>query len=84
MRILLVSPRSEYPEAIPGWILIPQLSLKILQALSPNGHQVVTAEEDSAPVPWSEQWDLVGITVMTATAPRAYKLAREFRERGAG
>ncbi|MFA5098540.1 MAG: radical SAM protein [Candidatus Margulisiibacteriota bacterium] len=83
MRILLISPRSEYPEAIPGWILIPQLSLKILKALSPNGHQVVTVEEDSAAIPRSEKWDLVGITVMTATAPRAYKLARDFRNQGA-
>jgi radical SAM superfamily enzyme YgiQ (UPF0313 family) len=83
MRILLVSPRSDYPEAIPGWILIPQLSLKILKALSGNGHQVVTVEEDSASIPQEGKWDLVGITVMTATAPRAYRLAREFRRQGA-
>ena len=83
MRILLVAPRSEYPEAIPGWILIPQLSLLILEALSGNGHQVVTVEEDSASIPRDGKWDLVGITVMTATASRAYALAREFREQGA-
>jgi radical SAM superfamily enzyme YgiQ (UPF0313 family) len=83
VRILLVAPRSEYPEAIPGWILIPQLSLKILKALSPNGNQVVTVEEDSAPIPLTEKWDLVGISVMTATATRAYRLAREFRKQGA-
>lgn len=83
MRILLVAPRSEYPEAIPGWILIPQLSLLILEALSGNGHQVVTVEEDSASIPREGKWDLVGITVMTATASRAYALAREFRERRA-
>ena len=82
MRILLVSPRSEYPEAIPGWILIPQLSLKILKALSSDGHQVMTVEEDTAPIPQSGKWDLVGITVMTATAPRAYQLARDFRNQG--
>jgi radical SAM superfamily enzyme YgiQ (UPF0313 family) len=83
MRILLVAPRSEYPEAIPGWILIPQLSLIILETLSGNGHQVVTVEEDLAPIPLEEKWDLVGITVMTATASRAYALARAFRKRGA-
>jgi len=81
MRILLVAPRSEYP--IPGWIRIPQLSLVILEALSGNDQQVVIAEEDLAPIPLEEKWDLVGITVMTATAPRAYVLARAFRERGA-
>jgi radical SAM superfamily enzyme YgiQ (UPF0313 family) len=83
MRILLIAPRSEYPEAIPGWILIPQMSLLILEALSGNGHQVTTVEEDSAPIPPAGKWDLVGITVMTATASRAYALAKEFRGRGA-
>jgi radical SAM superfamily enzyme YgiQ (UPF0313 family) len=83
MRILLISPRSEYPEAVPGWILIPQLSLKILKALSPNGKQVMIVEEDSAAIPQSGKWDLVGISVMTATASRAYKLARDFRNQGA-
>ncbi|MCL4500642.1 MAG: B12-binding domain-containing radical SAM protein [Deltaproteobacteria bacterium] len=83
MRILLIAPRSEYPEAIPGWILVPQMSLLILEALSSNGHQVTIVEEDSAPIPRGEKWDLVGITVMTATASRAYALAREFRAQGA-
>ncbi|MCL4503299.1 MAG: B12-binding domain-containing radical SAM protein [Deltaproteobacteria bacterium] len=83
MRILLIAPRSEYPEAIPGWILIPQMSLLILEALSGNGHQVTTVEEDSAPLPQGGKWDLVGITVMTATASRAYALAKEFRAQGA-
>lgn len=68
MRILLVAPRSDFPDSIPGWIRIPQMSLLILEKLSGNGHQVVTIEEDSAPLPLDETWDLVGITVMTATA----------------
>ncbi len=83
MRILLIAPRSYFPEVTPGWLHIPQMSLLILEALSGNEHQVVIVEEDKAPLPLAEKWDLVGITVMTATAPRAYALAKTFRERGA-
>jgi radical SAM superfamily enzyme YgiQ (UPF0313 family) len=89
MRILLVAPSLEYPVVTPGWDLrpgwlgIPQMSLLILQALSGDEHEVVIAEEEREPVPLTEPWDLVGITVMTATAPRAYKLSEWFRKRGA-
>lgn len=83
MRILLVAPRSDFPDSVPGWIRIPQMSLLILEKLSGNGHHVVTIEEDSAPLPIDEKWDLVGITVMTSTARRAYALSKMFRERGA-
>ncbi|MBM4289540.1 MAG: B12-binding domain-containing radical SAM protein [Deltaproteobacteria bacterium] len=89
MRILLISPRLEYPvtapgwEARPAWLNLPQMSLLILKALSPEKHQVTTVEEEREAIPWSGTWDLVGITVMTATAPRAYKLAKIFRATGA-
>jgi radical SAM superfamily enzyme YgiQ (UPF0313 family) len=59
------------------------MSLLILEALSGNGHRVTIVEEEWDPLPLGEKWDLVGITTMTATAPRAYELAKIFRERGA-
>jgi radical SAM superfamily enzyme YgiQ (UPF0313 family) len=83
MRILLLAPRSNYPDVTPGWLYIPQMTLLVLQALSGNEHHVVIAEEDRAPLPLDEKWDLVGITAMTATAPRAYALAKRFRRDGA-
>jgi radical SAM superfamily enzyme YgiQ (UPF0313 family) len=83
MRILLLAPRSVFPHVTPGWLLIPQMSLLILEALSGDSHQVRIVEEESEAVPWDEHWDLVGITVMTATAVRAYDLAERFRSRGA-
>ena len=42
MRILLVAPAPDFPDSIPGWIRIPQMSLLILEKLSGNGHHVVT------------------------------------------
>jgi radical SAM superfamily enzyme YgiQ (UPF0313 family) len=89
MRILLVSPRLEYPftapdwEDRPAWLGLPQMSLLILKALSGQQHQVTVVEEERETIPWGEKWDLVGITVMTSTAPRAYKLADRFRTAGA-
>jgi radical SAM superfamily enzyme YgiQ (UPF0313 family) len=89
MRILLVSPRLEYPftapdwEDRPVWLGLPQMSLLILQTLSGGEHQVTVVEEEREAIPWEGKWDLVGLTVMTATAPRAYKLARRFRAAGA-
>ena len=82
MKILLISPRSEYHEVTPGWLSIPQMSLLILEALTPPEHQIVAVEEEVEPVPVNGVWDLVGISVMTATATRAYRLADEFRSRG--
>ena len=82
MRILLVSPKSVFPDVTPGWLRIPQMSLAILEALTPPQHDVRIVEEEVEQIPNGE-WDLVGISVMTATAPRAYELSQHFRARGA-
>ena len=82
MRILILAPRSNFPEPTPGWLRIPQLALAVLEALTPEGHEVRVVEEEFEPLPLDEHWDLIGITTMTATAQRAYELARRFRERG--
>lgn len=82
MRILLVSPRSDFPDITPGWLRIPQLSLHILAALTDPEHEVSIVEEEYEPMPLGEHWDVVGITVMTATALRAYELASIFRSKG--
>ncbi len=82
MRILLIAPRSDFPDTTPGWLRVPQMTLLILEALTPAPHHVTLVEEEADPIPWDEAWDLVGITVMTATAPHSYLLAGKFRERG--
>jgi radical SAM superfamily enzyme YgiQ (UPF0313 family) len=82
MRILLVSPKSNFPDATPGWMRIPQLTLPILAGLSPSEHEVSMVEEEFEPLPLNGHWDVVGITAMTATAPRAYELASLFRRNG--
>lgn len=84
MRILLISPkRTGLHDATPGWLRIPQLPLSILAALTPPEHEVLTVEEEIEHLPEDEKWDVVGITSMTATAPRAYELAGMFKRSGA-
>ena len=83
MRILLVSPKSNFPDVSPGWLRVPTLTLAMLAALTPPEHEVTIAEEDHNRLPLDEHWDVVGITAMTATAPRAYALASLLRRRGA-
>jgi radical SAM superfamily enzyme YgiQ (UPF0313 family) len=83
MRVLLVSPKSNFPDVTPGWLRIPQLTLPILAGLTPPEHEVVMVEEEFERLPLDGHWDVVGITAMTATAPRAYELASLFKHNGA-
>jgi radical SAM superfamily enzyme YgiQ (UPF0313 family) len=58
------------------------LSLLTVAAETPSGVRVEIADEQIDDIPWDGDWDLVGITCMTAAAPRAYEIARRFRCRG--
>ncbi len=62
--------------------MMPQLSLYILEGLTPNEHEVRILEEETEPIDLDQECDLVGISCMTANAPRAYDLCREFKKRG--
>ncbi len=83
MRILLMSPRSSITQRTSSWLRIPQLSLSVLAGLTPPGHDVSIVEEEFESTPSAEHWDLVGMTTMTASSMRAYRLARRFQECGA-
>ena len=62
---------------------LPQLSLGLIGALTPKDIPVRYIDENMEEINFDDAADLVGITAMTSTAPRAYKIAREFRKRGA-
>jgi radical SAM superfamily enzyme YgiQ (UPF0313 family) len=90
MRILLVLPagesvrvtsaRSEVPKR--AMLRFSVLSLTTVAALTPRRHEVRIVDENVEPIDFACDVDLVGITFMTALAPRAYEIAREFRARG--
>ncbi len=81
MKILLISPSVDTKKRTNKQLLIPQLALYILEGLTPPEHQVVVIEEERVDIDLDQECDLVGISCMTANAPRAYELAKEFKKR---
>jgi len=59
------------------------LNLCIAAALTPRKHRVEIVDESVRPVDFSEPADVVGISVMTCTAKRAYEIADRYRAKGA-
>lgn len=89
MKILLIAPASGSWKGVSRRTFFngktfrfSMLSLLTVAALSPGDAEVVIVDEQIEEIPFDEEFDLVGITVMTAAAPRAYEIARRFRSRG--
>ncbi|ODS59375.1 MAG: hypothetical protein ABS36_00075 [Acidobacteria bacterium SCN 69-37] len=88
LRIALISPKGPLYRHRGGiWkksLRYQPLTLTTLAALIPNElpHEVVLYDEGIEDVPVDLQADLVGITVITGTAPRAYELSDGYRRRG--
>jgi radical SAM superfamily enzyme YgiQ (UPF0313 family) len=90
LKILLVLPAGESvrvtranPE-VPrrGMLRFSVLPLTVVAALTPREHEVHIVDENVEPVDFDVDCDVVGISFMTALAPRAYEIAAEFRRRG--
>ena len=63
-------------------IRFPQLTMPLLAALTPADVDVHHTDEIVSAVKFSREFDLVGITTTTCSAPHAYEIADEFRNRG--
>lgn len=82
MKILLISPAVNAVKRTNKGLRMPQLALYIIEGLTPPEHEVKLVEEEAEILDFDEPCDLVGISCMTATAPRSYKIAGEFKRRG--
>ncbi|MFO7656360.1 MAG: cobalamin-dependent protein, partial [Bacteroidales bacterium] len=82
MKILLISPAVDAAKRTNKGLRMPQLAMYILEGLTPAEHTVKVIEEEAEPLSFDEPCDLVGISCMTANAPRSYEIAREFKKRG--
>jgi len=90
MKILLVLPAGEKVRVTPERPRVPRramlrfsvLPLTVVAALTPREHEVRIVDENVEPLDFDVACDVVGVTFMTALAPRAYDIAREFRRRG--
>ena len=81
-RIHLISPSSRNPGNKGKAFHIPQMGLALLAALTPSDIDVSITDELVEPINFDNKVDLVGITVSTKTAVRAYEIADDFRSRG--
>ncbi len=82
MKILLLSPVQNSEARTPRAIRIPEISLNLIKALTPDKDEVRIVQEETEDIDLEADCDLVGISCMTSNAPRAYELAGEFRRRG--
>ncbi|MEA3401609.1 MAG: radical SAM protein [Armatimonadota bacterium] len=85
MEICLIAPEAARVHGDPerlGQPLFPPLGLMTLAALTPSEHNVTIIDESVEPVDPESEPDVVGLTAMTAAAPRAYQLGDHFRARG--
>jgi len=82
-RLLLISPVAK--NSLMGTnfnFRLPVLGLLKVAALTPASWQVTILDEKVESLDLEQEADLVGITTMTALAPRAYEIADHFRRRG--
>lgn len=82
MKILLISPTIDAEKRTNKGLMMPQLALYILEGLTPCEHEVKIVEEEAEDIDLEYECNLVGISCMTANAPRAYELCHEFKKRG--
>jgi len=86
-KLLLVDP---YPRENPYHlgpserkaIWFPKLSLPTIAAYTPENWEVEIQDEAVREIDFEYPADMVGISIMTCYAPRAYEIAAEFRKRG--
>jgi len=90
MKILLVLPAAESVRVTRerpavtdrAMLRFSVLPLTAVAALTPREYPVRIVDENVEALDFDTDADVVGVTFMTALAPRAYEIAREFRARG--
>jgi len=90
MKILLILPAGENVRVTRERPVVPRramlrfsvLPLTTVAALTPPEHNVRIIDENVEALDFDADCDAVGVTFMTALAPRAYDIAREFKARG--
>jgi len=86
-RLLLVDPyprnnryRLTASERRAVWF--PKLSLPTIAAYTPEHWDVDLVDEAVEDIDFDDPCEMVGLSIMTCYAPRAYEIAKEFRKRG--
>ena len=81
MKIKLIAPHEQREDTISSPFKLQRVNLPLLAALTPPGHTMTIVEEAFAPDDINQDVDLVGITVLTELALRAYHIADTYRQK---
>jgi radical SAM superfamily enzyme YgiQ (UPF0313 family) len=82
MKIKLIAPHEHREDALSSPFKLQRVNLPLLAALTPPGHTITIVEEAFSPDDIDQDVDLVGITVLTEFALRAYHIADTYRQKG--
>jgi radical SAM superfamily enzyme YgiQ (UPF0313 family) len=84
MKIKLIAPHEQSEQNISSaeTFKVQKVNLPLLAALTPPEHEIKIVDEAFTPDNINEEVDLVGITVMTDLALRAYQIADTYRQHG--
>jgi radical SAM superfamily enzyme YgiQ (UPF0313 family) len=83
VRVLVISPDRNHHLRLPEKPIFPLLGPLVVAGLfDRDRYDVRFVDETVEAIDFDEPADLVCLTAMTATAPRAYEIARRFRDRG--
>jgi len=82
MKIKFIAPREHREDSLSSPFKLQRVNLPLLAALTPPGHTVTIVDEAFAPDDTDQEVDLVGITVLTELAPRAYQIGDSYRSKG--
>jgi radical SAM superfamily enzyme YgiQ (UPF0313 family) len=84
MLVNLISPRSptEGTTSREKAVLFSRLTLATVAATFPEDVEIRIINDSMDMIDFDEKVDMVGITAMTSTVPRAYEIADKFREKG--
>jgi radical SAM superfamily enzyme YgiQ (UPF0313 family) len=79
MKLKLISPKSRLGEQRYPF---PPYPLMVIAGLTPKDIEVVIEDESVEDLNFDEPVDIVGITVLTATAKNSFRIADRYREKG--
>jgi len=82
MQVLLIQPAHYTFVRVFRRVWMNPLTIAAVAACLPPDANAVVIDENVEPIDFEAPVDLVCITAMTTTAPRAYEIADEFRRRG--
>jgi len=82
MKLELIVPATQESFLNQKKALCPPLGLAMVAALTPSEVDVLLTDENVSVIDFQKEIDLVGITVLTITAKRAYEIADTFRSKG--